>query len=206
MNGGGSGKPKSFADVVKASKAKDPAPSKVAAPAKVPTPAVLPVAAVKPPPVAVASGVASCPSPSPQERGYPLGFKDKAEFDDCMGELDTALAEEGIDASAVGVRGSSVTFKSNNPNKKGSYFDKRGKGKSDIDVFIVTKDYLKVKPSKKGIFYDKDMAAAYPKIDAWNKKWSGKLDPKRKVAVAGFRPAAAMKPTGADSIVHSGSL
>jgi hypothetical protein len=150
--------------------------------------------------------VASCPTPSPQDRGYPLGFKDKAEFDECMGELETALSDSGIPTTAVGVRGSSVTFNSNNPNKVGSYFDKKGKGKSDIDVFFVSKGFLKVAPSNKGVFYDDAVAAAYPLIDAWNDKWSKKLKPPRKVAVAGFRPSAAMKPSGADSILSSGAL
>ena len=141
-----------------------------------------------------------------QARGYPLGFKDKAEFDQAMGELKSALEQEGVKFSAIGVRGSSVTVNSNNPKKKGSYFDKRGKGKSDIDVFFVTTDRLKSAPSKKGIFYDKDVAEQYPAISAWNQKWSAKLKPARKVAVAGFRPFAAMKPSAADSIVSSGAL
>ncbi len=123
-----------------------------------------------------------------------------------MSELQTALTDSGIKASAVGVRGSSVTFKSNNPNKVGSYFDKKGKGKSDIDVFFVTTDRLKCAPSKKGIFYDSAVAEKYPAIDAWNDKWSKKLVPPRKVAAAGFKPSAAMKPTSADSILSSGAL
>jgi len=171
-----------------------------------PTPSVVPTPTIKPPPVTVSGGVASCPSPSPQDRGYPLGFKDKTEFDQCMSELEAALTDSGINADAVGVRGSSVTFMSNNPNKVGSYFDKKGKGKSDIDVFFVTTDRLKCAPSKKGMFRDSDVAEKYPAIDAWNDKWSKKLNPPRKVAAAGFKPSASMKPTSADSILSSGAL
>jgi len=210
MSGWGTGgDKKSFLDVVKANLPKDSTPSPAvssSAPVTVPSPSVVPKPAIKPPPVTTAKSSASCAPKTPKERGFPLGFKDKAQFDECMGELATALSDEGIDATAVGVRGSSVTFKSMNPRKKGSFFDKRGKGASDIDVFFVTDDRLKPRPTKSGMFHDSDMAANYPKIDEWNKKWSDKLDPKRKVAAAGFKPGASMKPTSAESIVHSGAL
>ncbi len=121
-----------------------------------------------------------------------------------MTELESALKDEGIPVSSVGVRGSSVTYHSNNPKKVGSFFDKRGKGTSDIDVFFVTKAHLKPQPSKTGFFSDKKIAEKYPKIDAWNNKWTGQLG--RKVAAAGFRPTAPMKPGNAEAIVHSGAL
>jgi hypothetical protein len=206
LSTGDSGKPKFSWAQVAGAKAKEPA-TVAATPASLPPPpSALPKASPKPPAVAVAKGAAKCPTPSPQERGYPLGFENREEFAVAMAELESILADEGIEATAIGVRGSSVTFTSNNPNKPGSYFDKRGTGKSDIDVFFVTDGYLACRPSRKGIFHDSEVAEHYPAIAAWNSKWSARLDPKRKVAAAGFRPGASMKPSPADSILFSGGL
>jgi hypothetical protein len=57
-------------------------------------PMVLPTPTTKFPAVTVSKGMASCPTPSPQERGYPLGFKNKDEFNQAMAELQSALAKE----------------------------------------------------------------------------------------------------------------
>jgi hypothetical protein len=194
-------KPKTFADVVKASKTTSPA-------VQPPPPAVIPVPTPKPPPVIATAVVGKCPSPSPRERGYPMGFKSQEQFKQCMQELEAALQKEGIKPSAVGVRGSAVTFNSLNPKKKGSYFDKKGVGKSDVDVFFVTKDHLNCAPSN-GFFHAGKLAEKYPAIGEWNKKWTKDLG--REVSAAGFKPGTKdkptkMKPTATDSIVHSGGL
>jgi hypothetical protein len=188
-----------FADVVKAG-LKDNSSAVTTTP---PPPAVVPESTPKPEPKVTTKVIASCPGPSPQERGYPLGFESEEQFDKCMKELEAALAKEGIKATAVGVRGSSVTVVSLNPRKKGNYFDKKGPGTSDVDVFFVTKEYLKSNPSN-GFFHPDGLAKEYPSIDEWNRKWSKEL--KRDVTAAAFKPVAKMKPTSDDSIVHSGAL
>jgi hypothetical protein len=117
-----------------------------------------------------------------------------------------SLEKEGIAVSAVGVRGSSVTVISNNPNKRGKRFD-GGKKASDIDAFFVPKGFLKCSPSGGGQFRDDDVAEEYPAISDWNQKWSEILN--RPVAAAGWKAKVrkgSHKPTAADSIVQIGAL
>ena len=195
---GGSGK--SWADILKGSSSptttspKTVTSSPVTTPVDTskttspPPPLVTPKPTAKPSPTKSTKPVTTCPSPSPLERGYPMGFDSKEQFEECMQSLCDKLSDMGISCSELGVRGSAATFQSNNPNKKGQYFDSRGKGKSDVDAFFVTDDRLKCYPSKVGFFHPDKVKAEYPDIDDWNDEWSKKLG--RKIEAAAFKSSA----------------
>jgi hypothetical protein len=105
-----------------------------------------------------------------------------------MQDFINTAEEEGIDCEGAGVRGSAATYTSSNPNKVGQYFDSRGKGKSDIDAFLVSDGWLKCRPDKKGFCHPAKVADEYPKLVACGKKWSDKLG--REITPALFRHSA----------------
>jgi hypothetical protein len=171
---------KSWLDVASASlpaekqKPADPAQS---SPAK--TVAAQPKAEPKPaaktlPASSSKSSVKPCFS-SLDERGYPLGFESRETFEACMEDLCKTAKGQGIPCKTVGVRGSAATYTSSNPNKKGQYFDSRGKGKSDIDAFIVSDKRLDCRPNRDGFFHPDKVAESYPALAQWGEDWSEKL-------------------------------
>ncbi|MCG2594424.1 hypothetical protein LZ009_16730 [Ramlibacter sp. XY19] len=133
-----------------------------------------PKPADKPLPAASSKPVQPCFS-SLDERGYPLGFENRDQFETCMEELCQTAQKQGIACKTVGVRGSAATYTSSNPNKKGQHFDSRGKGKSDIDAFIVSDSRLECRPNKTGFFHPDKVADAYPKLAEWGEAWSEEL-------------------------------
>jgi hypothetical protein len=137
-------------------------------------------------PAAAPAAVAKCPLKNP-----PLGFKNKAQFDQAMGELRKALDDAGIKYSQVGVRGSSVIGFSQT---KGTNFSK----KSDIDVFFIMAPgeakRLGLTPSKTipGLVLPAKIAAvpSSAPLQAWSAKWKGELDG-RDISAAGFTSSGA---------------
>ena len=137
-------------------------------------------------PAAAPAAVKKCPLKNP-----PLGFKDKAQFDQAMGELRKALDDAGIKYSQVGVRGSSVIGFSQT---KGTNFGK----KSDIDVFFIMAPgeakRLGLKPSKNipGLVLPEKIAAVpgSEPLQAWSDKWKGELGG-RDISAAGFTSSGA---------------
>lgn len=125
------------------------------------------------PPASSRAAVTPC-FDSLKERGYPLGFQSESQFIECMQELCEAAKDDRIEVQEAGVRGSAATYNSMNPNKTGQHFDSRGKGKSDIDAFIVTKSHLNSRPSREGFFHP-DKLKEYPALVKWSEDWSKKL-------------------------------
>lgn len=121
-------------------------------------------------------------------RGYPMGFRNKEQFEQCMQSLCAAVANSGISCSSVGVRGTAATFNSNNPYKPGHYFDKKGKGTSDLDVFFVTDERLACAPSAAKFFHPDKIESNYPKIAEWSEEWTGTLG--RETTAGAFKSSA----------------
>jgi hypothetical protein len=120
------------------------------------------------------SSVKPCFS-SLKERGYPLGFESRDQFEACMEDLCQEAQKRGVACKTVGVRGSAATYTSNNPHKKGHYFDKKGEGKSDIDAFIVSDSRLDCRPNRDGFFHPDKVAESYPDLAQWGQDWSNEL-------------------------------
>jgi hypothetical protein len=171
---------KSFLDAAKTSlppKQDKPVDKAAEAPAKAvaPQPKAVPKPATKTLPASSSkTSVKPCFSTF-KERGYPMGFKDKEEFESCMQDLCNTAQEQGIACKTVGVRGSAATYTSSSPHKKGQHFDSRGKGKSDIDAFIVTDTPLDSWPNKYGFFHPLDVAEEFPELAEWGEGWGKKL-------------------------------
>lgn len=192
---------KSWADMVKSGLEGSPRPKAVmassspirssATPKKSqelpPQPQRLPQPAPPLPPIDSKSAVQPC-FDTIKNRGYPLGFESKAQFEECMQELMSTAEAQGIICKGAGVRGSAVTFTSSNPFKVGQSFDSRGQGKSDIDAFLVSDEWLKCRPNGKGFFHPDKVAEKYPNLVAWGEKWSEKLG--REITPAIFRSDA----------------
>jgi hypothetical protein len=156
-----------------------------------------------------------------QKRGFPLGFTSMEEFQQCMDDLINALKDSDIPWVAVGVRGSSVTFFSRNPSKKGNYFDSNPAEPSDIDVFVIVgqRTYLKAQPNANGFVHPDKMKEKYPALGEWSQKWSAKLQREkpatdnefRPISVGGWKPGAAKAssskgskpPDNSDSIFYN---
>ncbi|MFN7922240.1 MAG: hypothetical protein U0Q16_19205 [Bryobacteraceae bacterium] len=121
--------------------------------------------------------------PLPMQRGYPLGFCDRQQFEECMQDLCNTAHACGIPCDTVGMRGSAVTFWSKSPHKKGHFFDQTGWKKSDLDAFIVSRA-LKQGANAVGFVHPNWIENSYPELEDWSVKWSRLLD--RDISVAGF--------------------
>lgn len=136
----------------------------------------------------------------------PLGFKNKAQYDQMMAELKEALDADGIKYQTVGVRGSSVTGKSVT---KGTQFGRQ----SDIDVFFILApgeaDRLGVRESEEipGFIHPDKIMRDAKALAAWSDKWHGTLG--RKVTPGAFSSKtkfglACQGPPKQPHIVHKG--
>lgn len=137
-------------------------------------PRVQPKPAARPLPAGGSKPVQPCFS-ALEERGYPLGFESRDQFESCMEDLCQAAQKQGIACKTVGVRGSAATYTSSNPHKKGQTFDSRGQGKSDIDAFIVSDSRLACRPNASGFFHPDKVAESYPKLAEWGEAWGEEL-------------------------------
>jgi RHS repeat-associated protein len=124
-------------------------------------------------------------SPLTAPRTYPRGFKNEKQFNQAMNELREVLAKEGIDdATAVGVRGSSVTGKNF---KQGTPFNEH----SDIDVFVESNKLLDgMKGNAYNMVHPQRIEGKYKGLADWSEKWSDILGRRREgkpgVSVGGY--------------------
>jgi hypothetical protein len=131
-------------------------------------------------PDAKPSATKPCPVHDP-----PLGFKDKAQYDQCMSELRQALDSSGIKYTKVGARGSAVLGHSPT---KGTKFDEVKK--SDIDVFFVLAqgeaDRLRLTPSQEipGFIHPNKIMQKSEALRQWAEKWEKQLG--REISPGGF--------------------
>jgi hypothetical protein len=152
--------------------------------AKIPNPIAVPQPSVRP-----ASTVTRAIVPCGQtvEQGFPLGFENEAQFKKCMEELRDVCKKAGLEVVSLGVRGSSATYWSENPNKKGQHFDSLGKNTSDIDAFFVAEGSKKFDFDKKGFAHPR-IFRRNKNLRAWSKRWTKTLG--RKIEPAAFHPEA----------------
>lgn len=99
-----------------------------------------------------------------------------------MGELQQALAKNGITDASIGVRGSAVTGRSS---RTGAPFGPH----SDIDFFVESQQLtqgLRTSQNIPGFVHPKYIHGNFDPIAEWAEAWSEILG--RKVSVGGFQP------------------
>lgn len=116
---------------------------------------------------------------------FPRGFKNKAQFDQAVAELRAALRQSGITDGIIGVRGSSITGISSNPNSR-SYGQPFGPN-SDIDVFVMSSQITSVFGGK-GFVHPDQLLDAYPALEVWSDRWAKELG--RPITPAGWKPGS----------------
>ena len=121
----------------------------------------------------------------PSAVAFPNGFKDQSQFDQAATELLAALRNSGINDGSVGVRGSSITGVSSNPNSPS--FGRPFGPKSDIDFFVQSAQITERFQGKKFIHPD-ELIDAFPALEAWSKKWTQELG--RKITPAAWKPGS----------------
>jgi hypothetical protein len=79
----------------------------------------------------------------------PLGFESQAQLEEFKADIERALAGITVDGkpvtAVVQVMGTSTSFYSGNPDKaEGHHWDKKGIGKSDYDIDVISPELVKV--------------------------------------------------------------
>lgn len=121
----------------------------------------------------------------PSAAVFPNGFKDQSQFEQAATELLTALRNSGINDGLVGVRGSSITGVSSNPNSPS--FGRPFGPRSDIDFFVQSSQITERFGGKRFIHPD-ELIDALPALEAWSKKWTQELG--RKITPAAWQPGS----------------
>ena len=121
-------------------------------------------------------------------KNFPYGFKDAAQYQKAMKELEEALAKSGIDDANIGTRGSAVSGESS----KGGPFRVEAKPPlppSDIDVFIESRkltEGMKTSANIPGFLHPERVMDKFPALRDWSDRWSSILG--REITPGGFRP------------------
>lgn len=126
----------------------------------------------------------------------PLPFETDLQYRRFKLDLATTLRKVGLADAIPRLKGTSITFYSENPGKKpGHHFDDAFGDPSDIDINLASESMTKklesmnFRPMKKYNVFSKDSVyQAYPEIDAFTKRWTSILG--REVNIVGLdRPA-----------------
>lgn len=120
-------------------------------------------------------------------RFYPAGFRSQEQFDQAVAELRAALLKSGITDGTIGVRGSSVTGISSNPN--GEHYGRLWGPESDIDFYVESEQLtrgMKTSSQIPGMVHPTAVMRKHPELRAWAQKWSAELG--RKISPAGYVP------------------
>ncbi len=126
---------------------------------------------------------------------FPLGFKNKEQFQQFKQELDVVLKQAGLDDAEIGMKGTATTFYSENvwdPLKPlGHHWDANPIIPGDYDLNITSSkmaSHMKtanISPSEKtGLFKTRDVEAKYPELESFVQKWTKTLG--REVNFVGY--------------------
>jgi len=137
-------------------------------------------------------GVTKAQISAMRAKEVPLGFKDKAQFDQFKSELDEILKKSELKDAEIGLKGTSTTFYSENPSKRlGHHWDADPKNLGDYDLNITSNSMVEtmnkadISPHPKyNVYKTKDINKTFPELDAFQKKWSATLD--REVNFVGY--------------------
>ena len=126
------------------------------------------------------------------EKAIPLGFPDSKTLHEAIEDLSEILKAASIGFGRFGVRGSSVTGKSNKAGTgEGGFFRLHAqtkKGASDIDLFFELDDDiagLTVSTQQPGFIHPDKLTKKVKGLKEWSKKWTQKLG--REVTPGAFK-------------------